>query len=144
LNVRSIETVAVWRRCSATATTETMDFKESVMFKRIVLPLVLLAAVGMIAIGCNKGPTPTPTGKALCGGCGQIKGSDVCCKEGVAKCTGCELTKGSPGCCKITKGKDAALCGGCGQIKGSDVCCKEGAEKCTKCNLVKGSPGCCK
>jgi len=37
----------------------------------------------------------------LCGGCGQIKGSDVCCVEGAEKCADCGLAKGSPGCCKI-------------------------------------------
>ncbi|MDP6047816.1 MAG: hypothetical protein QGH94_10115 [Phycisphaerae bacterium] len=114
------------------------------MFKKIVLPVVLLMVTGMILVGCNKAPSPMPTAKALCGGCGQVKGSDVCCKEGAEKCAGCDLAKGSPGCCKITKGKDAVLCGGCGQIKGSDVCCKADAVKCTKCGKAKGSPGCCK
>ena len=114
------------------------------MTRRIVLPLVLFLAVGMLIVGCDKSPTPTPTAKTLCGGCGQIKGSDVCCKEGADKCTKCELAKGAPGCCKITKGTDAALCAKCGQIKGTDVCCKADADKCGKCNLAKGSPGCCK
>ena len=59
----------------------------------------------------------------LCGGCGQIKGSDTCCKPGAAACGGCGLAKGSPGCCKIAKGKDVELCLKCGQAKGSDVCC---------------------
>jgi hypothetical protein len=114
------------------------------MFKKIVLPLVLIMVTGMILVGCDKAPTPTPTAKTLCGGCGQIKGSDVCCKEGAEKCDGCKLAKGSPGCCKIAQGKDAVLCAGCGQIKGSDVCCKADAEKCAKCGMAKGSPGCCK
>ncbi len=120
--------------------------KETVMLKRIVLPVVLLAAIGMIAVGCNMTPAPKPTGaaKTLCGGCGQVKGSDVCCEKGAEKCDGCKLAKGSPGCCKITPGTNAPLCAGCGQIKGSDVCCKEGADKCTKCDKAKGSPGCCK
>ena len=83
-------------------------------------------------------------GVFLCGGCGQVKGSDVCCAEGAEKCDKCGLTKGSPGCCKIEKGTDTKLCSKCGQIKGSDACCAEGAEKCDKCGLAKGSPGCCK
>ena len=77
-----------------------IEFKETVMFKKIVLPLVLIMVTGMILVGCDKAPTPTPTAKTLCGGCGQIKGSDVCCKEGAEKCDGCKLAKGSPGCCK--------------------------------------------
>ncbi len=80
----------------------------------------------------------------LCGGCGQLKGSDSCCDAGAESCPGCDLAKGSPGCCKIEKGSDAALCGGCGQIKGSDSCCDEDAEKCTGCGMAKGSPACCK
>ena len=114
------------------------------MTRRIVLPLVLLLLVGMVVVGCNKAPSPTPTAKTLCGACGQIKGLAVCCNADAVKCEKCELAKGSPGCCKITKGKDAALCAKCGQIKGTDVCCKAGADKCGKCGLAKGSPGCCK
>jgi len=37
----------------------------------------------------------------LCGKCGEIKGSDKCCKQDVVKCEKCGLNKGSPGCCKI-------------------------------------------
>ncbi len=80
----------------------------------------------------------------LCGACGQIKGSDVCCAADAATCAKCGLVKGSPGCCKIEKGTDVKLCTACGQIKGSDVCCAADAEKCAKCGLAKGSPGCCK
>ena len=80
----------------------------------------------------------------LCGGCGQIKGSDACCAVGAATCSKCGLAKGSPGCCKIEKGTDVELCTKCGQIEGADPCCAAGAEKCAKCSLAKGSPGCCK
>lgn len=80
---------------------------------------------------------------ALCGSCGQMKGSDVCCAEGATACEGCKLAKGSPGCCKMAKGEDAALCTGCGHIKGAEACCTEGAERCG-CGMIKGSPGCCK
>ena len=34
----------------------------------------------------------------LCAKCGEVKGSDKCCKEGVAKCPKCGLNAGSPGC----------------------------------------------
>jgi len=36
---------------------------------------------------------------ALCGKCGQIKGSAVCCKADGVKCEKCGMAKGSPGCC---------------------------------------------
>ena len=140
---------------------------------RTIIGLAVALSLGMIlAVGCDTSGKPpadvggltggdaagkccdSPEAKgccaakkdplALCGGCGQIKGSDVCCAEGADKCPKCELVKGSPGCCKIEKGSDAKLCTKCGQIVGSDKCCAEGAEKCPKCNLAKGSPGCCK
>jgi hypothetical protein len=41
----------------------------------------------------------------LCGKCGQIKGTDACCKVDAQKCTKCGLTKGSPGCCKLSRTK---------------------------------------
>jgi len=83
----------------------------------------------------------------LCTKCGEIKGTDKCCKaEGRKKCGGCGLFKGSPGCCKLPKGAESAqLCTKCGEIKGTDKCCKaEGRKKCGGCGLFKGSPGCCK
>ena len=81
----------------------------------------------------------------LCYKCGQVKGSELCCKAGAEKCPMCGLHKGSPGCCRIAGAKaDVCLCTYCGEIKGSDKCCKPGAEKCTKCGLDKGSPGCCR
>ncbi len=39
----------------------------------------------------------------LCVKCGQIKGSELCCKPDQVKCPKCGLVKGSPGCCKIPK-----------------------------------------
>lgn len=42
---------------------------------------------------------------ALCPKCGQIKGSDVCCKADAPKCDQCGMAKGSPGCCAIHKAK---------------------------------------
>ncbi len=85
---------------------------------------------------------------AICNDCGEIKGSDKCCKpEGREKCPDCGLFKDSPGCCKLPKDATGpvALCTDCGEIKGSDKCCKEeGREKCPDCGMFKGSPGCCK
>ncbi len=40
---------------------------------------------------------------ALCPMCGQIKGSDACCKPGAAKCGMCGMAEGSPGCCTVSK-----------------------------------------
>lgn len=81
----------------------------------------------------------------LCGKCGEIKGSDDCCKAGATKCGKCSMIKDSPGCCKMPAGgADAELCAKCGEIKGTDDCCKKGAVKCDKCGLIKGSAGCCK
>lgn len=42
---------------------------------------------------------------ALCPKCGQIKGSDVCCKANAAKCGKCGMHKGSLGCCAVPKKK---------------------------------------
>jgi len=89
------------------------------------------------------GETPEAAPKVLCGKCGQVKGTPVCCKKDALRCGGCGLAKGSPGCCKLpADGKDAALCGKCGQVKGAAECCKADVAACTKCGLAKGSPGC--
>jgi hypothetical protein len=110
----------------------------------VVATAVVLAGVVLYVNGCKKSKTAFAESVALCTDCGQIKGSDLCCKPGQTKCLGCGLVKGSPGCCKILKGAQAAICTKCGQIKGSDLCCKPNQAKCPKCGLVKGSPGCCK
>ena len=117
----------------------------------IVLAVALLGAV-LYTNGCKKRETAgSKAGTAmaasveLCTGCGQIKGSELCCKPGQATCAGCGLVKGSPGCCNIPEGSEtAAICTGCGQIKGSELCCKPDQLTCPTCGLVKGSPGCCK
>jgi hypothetical protein len=122
---------------------------------RIAWVLPLVVAVALATWGCDQSADesaqPAAVGEAaegggvfLCGECGQIKGSEVCCQPDAVACSGCTLVKGSPGCCKIEKGTDVKLCTKCGQIGGSEVCCAEGAEKCEKCGLAKGSPGCCK
>ena len=119
---------------------------------RILTIAALIAVIGLLAIvspGCKKKSTrakKTVSGDvALCTTCGQVKGCDLCCKEGCPKCEKCGLAKGSPGCCKIPEGAESpVICGKCGQIKGTEMCCKPGQPKCEKCGLVKGSPGCCK
>ena len=50
--------------------------------------------------GRRRGECKTLAAQTLCKGCGQVKGSDECCKAGAVKCTECGLDKGSPGCCK--------------------------------------------
>ena len=115
-----------------------------------VVPAALL-------VGCNGDPAPTtqpaccstakktPGKCVICYKCGQVKGSDKCCKGGADKCTKCGLDKGSPGCCRLAGAKaDVCLCTYCGEIKGSDKCCKPDAMKCTKCGLNMKSPGCCR
>lgn len=119
--------------------------------------LTIVATMAVVTIllwanGCKKSDdTGAKSGVAmaasidLCTDCGQIKGSDLCCKPDQPKCDACGLTKGSPGCCNIPEGAEtAALCTKCGQIKGSELCCKPDQATCPDCGLVKGSPGCCK
>lgn len=118
--------------------------------KKWLMIVTVFAFVGasLCGNGCRKSDKEGQAGGdsiKLCIKCGQIKGSQLCCKPGQTKCSSCGLAKGSPGCCNIPKGaQTAALCAGCGQIKGSDLCCKPNQLKCAKCGLVKGSPGCCK
>ncbi len=121
------------------------------------LSLVMAAVASALMLGACQGkksssakPAETTDAKTagkilICVKCGQVKGSDVCCKEGAAKCGMCGLHKDSPGCCRLGKAtEDVCLCTHCGEIKGSDKCCKEGAAKCSKCGLNKDSPGCCR
>ena len=79
------------------------------MKTRTLVLVLAFALVGMIFLagGCKKEEPQTPAAalkaaadKVLCAKCGQIKGSDVCCKEGAVKCDMCGKDKGSPGCCK--------------------------------------------
>jgi hypothetical protein len=96
---------------------------------------------------CAKG-AKAECNMTLCGKCGELKGSDACCKADAKVCDQCGLHKGSPGCCAgLTKGQDAQLCPKCGEIKGTDKCCKADIESCKKCGMHKGSPchvACCK
>lgn len=80
---------------------------------------------------------------SICGKCGEIKGSENCCKPGLEKCSKCDAHKGSPGCCKLKENKSDLILCKCGHIKGSKLCCKSDNELCAKCGKAKGSPGCC-
>ena len=72
--------------------------------------MVLLAMVLIYCNGCRKSEVESSEaektakeGIKVCTMCGQIKGSELCCKPNQAKCPKCGLAKGSPGCCKIPK-----------------------------------------
>jgi len=99
-----------------------------------------------IALLKEKGQKPESL-PAICGKCGEIKGSEKCCNPDAARCDKCGLIKGSPGCCKDLKPKpgetEVYLCPKCGEVLGSEKCCNPGAARCDKCGLIKGSPGCC-
>jgi len=49
----------------------------------------------------KEAPAKAAAGITLCGKCGQVKGSDVCCKADAEICEKCGLVVGSPGCCRI-------------------------------------------
>ena len=79
----------------------------------------------------------------LCGQCGHIKGTSVCCSKEADRCS-CGAIKGSPGCCNLNKDRaDLVLCSKCGQVEGGEECCQGLEKKCEKCGKEKGSPGCC-
>jgi hypothetical protein len=65
--------------------------------------------MGLIHAGCQSTATESaaadvsPGAVALCTGCGQAKGSEMCCKPGEPTCSKCGLVKGSPGCCAMEK-----------------------------------------
>ncbi len=88
------------------------NIKENAMKTKKLVLVLAMATAGMIFLagGCKKtepgggiGISEAKAAVALCLKCGEIKGSDVCCKEGAAKCDKCQLAKGSPGCCKLPK-----------------------------------------
>ncbi len=114
-------------------------------FLKVCATGIVLAVPGAKALAgcgaCGAGAKKSPWAVTLCGRCGEIKGSDKCCRAGAKRCM-CGAIKGAPGCCKIPiKGKDSVLCPGCGEIKGSKKCCAPGAKRCS-CGAIKGSPGC--
>ena len=123
--------------------------------KKLLTILMVMVIALIVGVGCDKKEAATnitpkvksPDTKAiaLCAMCGEVKGSEKCCKPDAVKCDMCGLAKGSPACCKgidFSKG-DVKLCSMCGEVKGSEKCCNPDAEKCEKCGMAKGSPGCC-
>jgi hypothetical protein len=120
------------------------------MLRSVPLLVSLLFAAAMFP-GCASdqstgGAAAMGARAEICTGCGQIKGSEMCCVPGQRTCAGCGLAKGSPGCCRVEKGSSRtyAICGDCGQLAGSAQCCAPGATHCAACGLVAGSPGCCR
>ena len=66
--------------------------------------LAVVALTAMFVAGCGKDePAASADDVKLCAKCGQVKGSDVCCKADAVKCDKCDLAKGAPGCCKLPK-----------------------------------------
>lgn len=77
--------------------------------------LIVAALAGVVLAGCGGGDQDNKADDTagqkssaggdvalLCAKCGEVKGSDECCKlEGKEICDKCGLIKGSPGCCKI-------------------------------------------
>jgi len=83
-----------------------------VVTRRAIVAMVVaigLAGIAFLGYGCEEpeegtmGAIGTAKTVELCMACGQIKGSDLCCKPGQAKCPKCGFVKGSPSCCKIPK-----------------------------------------
>lgn len=143
--------------------------KGEIRMLKHILSVVTIVAMVIFVSGCTPPPAATPTtppGKdkgdnttsaglpssdatvpvaAYCAACGEVDGSEKCCKDGVAKCEHCSRHKGSPLCCvDLGDGVEGKVCAKCGEVAGGEKCCKEGAEICTKCKLHKGSPLCCK
>ena len=80
--------------------------------RKCMMMVMGAALVGLLlsGSGCKESDEESSVGTAraadsvaLCVKCGQIKGSDLCCKPDQATCAGCGLVKDSPGCCKIPK-----------------------------------------
>lgn len=110
----------------------------------LLITLIVLPITAIVAVPANTdSDAKKKTAIVLCGHCGEVKGSEVCCAKDATVC-GCGAHKGSPACCKIKlSGQDVTLCNGCGHVKGTDVCCAADAAKCDGCGKAKGSPGCC-
>jgi hypothetical protein len=72
------------------------------MMKKLMLIGLMVLAVAAVSFA----QTPTTNSDAakaaekavLCKKCGEVKGSEKCCKPDTEKCSVCGLNKGSPGC----------------------------------------------
>jgi len=78
--------------------------KGSHIMKKSLWLLAVIAAVAVGSLstyaqccpGCSKDKKAAQT--ATCQKCGELKGSDKCCKPDATKCAKCGLDAGSPGC----------------------------------------------
>ena len=82
------------------------------MKTKSLLLVMAVTMVGMILLagGCKKEEPKTiadavkavesKVDESLCTKCGQIKGTDLCCRADAVKCDKCGKDKGSLGCCK--------------------------------------------
>ncbi len=75
------------------------------MKKMLLIGLITLAGASMALAQCPAGcgcagcaAKAKAEKAAVCGKCGEVKGSESCCKAGVASCPACGLHAGSPGC----------------------------------------------
>ena len=80
--------------------------------KQLIFLMAMMVALSLLAVsGCKKASDKDETAAVtsavdsvkLCSACGQVKGSELCCKPGQEKCPMCGLVKDSPGCCKMPK-----------------------------------------
>ncbi len=73
--------------------------------KKILTMLVVLGVCSMASVSfaqcCAGGAKKDAAEKVAtetCPKCGELAGSEKCCKDGAEICAGCGLHKGSPGC----------------------------------------------
>ena len=64
--------------------------------KKLLCSLVAVAMMGMASLLSAEEAEKA----ALCEKCGQVQGSEICCKAEAVKCAECGKDEGSPGCCK--------------------------------------------
>jgi hypothetical protein len=67
--------------------------------KLLITALIALAGVSIASAQCPSCSGAIKAEKAaVCEKCGEVKGSESCCKAGVANCPACGKHAGSPGC----------------------------------------------
>ncbi|MEO1618670.1 MAG: hypothetical protein AAFV88_22665 [Planctomycetota bacterium] len=119
--------------------------------KSLSLCLAVLLMTTLIGCGSDEATPETPetpetatpvslTGD-VCGKCGDIAGTETCCK---GETCSCGMQKGSALCCSGVESSDVVYCKDCGFGKGTDECCSDDNTACTKCGLAAGSDLCCK
>ena len=115
------------------------------MLKCLCMVIALVGGTVIASAACSGCATHKAEmkgmGEELCTNCGEMKGSEKCCKPAM-KCDKCGMHKGAPGCCKMEKGeKMDKTCGMCGEMKGSEKCSKP-EMKCEKGGMDKEASSC--